>query len=187
MTTTEQNVSDLRTALVRNAVAALPWYAVLDAAQEASVARRARTAGLSVQSLYAGQLGVQLDHVAPHLATFAPDGSFGQWLFEHWGENLGILLQAPVPFEALHKHLRQFLLVKDEAGRKYRFRFYDPRVLRAFLPVCTRNEAHQFFGPAQCFYTAARDGRAIIAYRWTTNGLATRVLEPAAAARETRR
>ena len=31
------------------------------------------------------------------------------------------------------------------------FRYYDPRVLRSFLPACNAAELHQFFGPVQSF------------------------------------
>ena len=49
----------------------------------------------------------------------------------------------------MRRHLRRFLLVKNEAGARCRFRFYDQRVLRAFLPSCTPEETVHFFGPLQ--------------------------------------
>ena len=32
------------------------------------------------------------------------------------------------------------------------FRYYDPRVLRAFLPTCTRDELRTVFGGIECFW-----------------------------------
>jgi hypothetical protein len=43
--------------------------------------------------------------------------------------------------------LRTLLRVRDEAGRTLLFRFYDPRVLRAYLPTCTATEWQSVFGP----------------------------------------
>src|SRR5947209_7089547 len=45
------------------------------------------------------------------------------------------------------KHFRHFLLVETEDGKLLYFRFYDPRVLRAFLPTCNSDESSEFFGP----------------------------------------
>ncbi len=56
-----------------------------------------------------------------------------------------------VSFGDLHRHFRHFLIVKDESGRKLYFRFYDPRVLRVFLPTCTKTQLREFFGPVEVF------------------------------------
>ena len=49
------------------------------------------------------------------------------------------------------RHFRQFLRVRDEAGREFFFRFYDPRVLRVYLPTCNSEELRTFFGPVELF------------------------------------
>jgi hypothetical protein len=43
------------------------------------------------------------------------------------------------------------LTVSGAEGRKLYFRFYDPRVLRVYLPTCTTDERSTFFGPVTCF------------------------------------
>jgi hypothetical protein len=161
----------LRTALLRQAKPGGAWYAVLDAAQDAESPQRARDTGLRTQSLYAGELGARVDHVAPHLATFDPQGAFADWLFEHWSGNHGILLQSQADCPELRRHFRNFLLVRDQAGRRYRFRFYDPRILRAFLPACTPAEAKEFFGPVTSFYAADRFARSVMVFSMGTKGL----------------
>ena len=47
----------------------------------------------------------------------------------------------------MRRHLRHFLEVQLPDGKQVYFRFYDPRVLRVFLPTCTADEINQFFGP----------------------------------------
>jgi hypothetical protein len=49
--------------------------------------------------------------------------------------------------EDVRHHLRHFLMVEIEGGKPVYFRFYDPRVLRVYLPTCTDQERQQFFGP----------------------------------------
>lgn len=47
----------------------------------------------------------------------------------------------------LYNHLREVFISRDENGQEYFFRFYDPRVLRSFLPTCQSEELREFFGP----------------------------------------
>lgn len=133
------------------------WYAVLDAAQDRYGPDRAEEAGLRVESLYAGEIGSLAAAAAPHLAAFELDTPFADWFVRSWGSHVGILLHSPADFAALRAHLRRFLTVRDESGKKYRFRFYDPRILRAFLPVCAPDELREFFGPIDRFYTPIAD------------------------------
>ena len=42
-------------------------------------------------------------------------------------------------------------MVQDEGGQEYFFRYYDPRVLRKYLPTCTPEEVRSFFGPVRSF------------------------------------
>ena len=48
-------------------------------------------------------------------------------------------------------HYRKFLKLKTEDLQLLYFRFYDPRVLRIFLPTCDRKQIVEFFGPVQAF------------------------------------
>jgi hypothetical protein len=40
-------------------------------------------------------------------------------------------------------------MVEIEGGRKAIFRFYDPRVMRMFIPTCDADQRKQFFGQIQ--------------------------------------
>lgn len=171
----------VRAALVSQAVATdATWFSVVDAAASASLPSRAITDGLTVRSLYAGEMGRLLEDVAPRLVAFQWRDGFSHVLMRSWPRSVGIILQSRAGFEEICRHLRRFLMVKDQAGKKYRFRFYDPRVLRAFLPVCTPDELAQFFGPIERFYTPTRDGQGVLSFRLHEGALRVRRLHSSA-------
>jgi len=167
----------VRGALIRQSVLGGSFlYAVLDSAQGKSAVRQAVEFGCYTASLYAGRLGALLDDVAPHLVALELQSPLLEWWLERAGRNYGILLQSKASFDELRKHFRRFLMVKNEAGKKYRFRFYDPRILRAFLPVCTQAELEDFFGPVRCYYTPDRTGTSVLAFSLERGTLTTRRL-----------
>jgi len=54
--------------------------------------------------------------------------------------------------------------VQTEDGRELYFRFYDPRVLRIFLPTCNAEEAATFFGPVRQFLVEAQDAETLLQF-----------------------
>lgn len=123
-------------------------YSVLDAARifgELDTAQKLQTNFLS---LYMGQSEELLSAVAPYLFAYQPDSEFGKWLSEKgWGNSWGMFVETAVSIDELRKHFRKFLLVKTEENEELYFRFYDPRVLRIFLPTCDEQQLVEFFGP----------------------------------------
>lgn len=59
-------------------------------------------------------------------------------LMKGWGQSIGYFIGSRAEPAELLTHLRKFLFV-DLPGKERRayFRFYDPRVMRAYLPTCT--------------------------------------------------
>ena len=167
---------DLKSALHVLGDPKLPWYLVLDAAQEPPALPAAHEAGVGTTCLYTGDFGRRLEEVAPHLASFDPASPFTEWLHRHWQSSHGILLQSAAPFEEVRRHLKRFLLAKGPGGTTVRFRFYDPRVLRAFLPICTPKELAEFFGPVSRYLGAGRPGRSLMAFSIDRQRLAVREL-----------
>ena len=53
--------------------------------------------------------------------------------------------------------LRIFLTVMTEKKKKLLFRYYDPRVLRPYLPSCTPAELQTFFGPIDQYVIEGED------------------------------
>lgn len=147
-------------------------YALIDAAREPAGPYEAEQAGVDCQSLFAGELGEMLQDVAPHLIEFRRGTSFYRWWFEQWGNSIGVLVEAPVSLSDLRRHFRTLTIVRGGSDRKrYYFRFYDPRVLRVFLPSCTADEARRFFGPITAIYCEGQGGEELLTFRPDQRGV----------------
>ncbi len=151
----------------RRCAAAERLYAVVDAARDGELAKAAKKQyGRDVKSLFADDAAAHMDRVAPYLVPVestsrsAADatGFLDRWT-KQLGNSSGILLVTTADPEKVRRHLRGVFRATDEDQRKYYFRFYDPRVLRPFLPECTPGDAREFFGPiSQVFIEAEQDG-----------------------------
>jgi len=108
--------------------------------------------------LYAGTLPWQLQMAAPSLVQLEPDDRFTEFVLRNgWGNSWGIFLHTDTILNHLRRHLRGFLRVRDQFGRKLLFRYYDPRVLRTYLPSCWKEELETVFGPIDRFLMESED------------------------------
>jgi hypothetical protein len=140
-------------------------FAVLDAARGPEVYDAVRKSGRPFESLYDGRLPLELEEVAPYLVELERDHPFtARLLDEGWGASWGCFVGAPVDLRVLRKHLRRFLKVRTEAGQTLVFRYYDPRVLRVYLPTCTPGELETFFGPIERFVVEDEGGGAALSF-----------------------
>ncbi len=123
------------------------------------------------ESLYRGTSSEKLAGVAPYIFQFRHPTPFSEWYFRNgWGRSWGILLKSSSPMAELHKHFRKFLMVRTEPGKQLYFRFYDPRVLRIFLPTCDAAQIRELFGPIDYFLIEDED--PAFAFRcWQENGV----------------
>jgi hypothetical protein len=129
-----------------------PLYALLDAARDPLVLAILFESKQEYQSLYEGTEGEKLSAVAPYLVRLPNDSPLLEVLARAaWGKSWGVFLTSDSPFTDIRRHLRYFLMVKLPEGKQVYFRFYDPRVLRVYLPTCTADETRTFFGPIKCF------------------------------------
>jgi hypothetical protein len=67
-------------------------------------------------------------------------------------------------------------MVKDYKGRRLLFRYYDPRVLRVYLPTCLPNELETVFGPVKAYLVEGDGGGTLIQYRVDDRGLIEKVV-----------
>ena len=129
-----------------------PLYALLDAACEPSVLKVLFEAKERHLSLFEGHQGAQLAHFAPYLVRLPAESPLITTLVEQgWGKSWGVFVTCAEPLEALRHHFRHFLMVKLPDRKQVYFRFYDPRVLRLFLPTCDAEQIRLLFGPIQYY------------------------------------
>ena len=139
-------------------------YAVLDGARDPRIEMLAGLLGLDHACLYADPVGPQLRSVAPFLVRLEPGRkSVDDLLDLAWGNAWGIFAIVPpgTDMRRLTLHFRRLLRVLDEAGNVLMFRFYDPRVLRAFIPTCTADQATELFGPVRRYVMEGPDDEAL--------------------------
>jgi Domain of unknown function (DUF4123) len=92
-------------------------------------------------------------NAGPYLFKYDISTEFAKWLYEAgWGNFWGIFIATPLNFDNLLRHCRRFLKVKTEDKEQLFFRFYDPRVLKIFLPTCERDQIQEFFGEIDNFF-----------------------------------
>lgn len=138
-------------------------YGVVDAARDSALAFAARDRfGERIESLFEGESAPFLTEVAPYMVRIDPQSGYLDLWSEHLGRSAGILLLTPAEPDELRRHLRQIFIVTDEENKEYFFRYYDPRVLRPFLPTCTAAEAAEFFGSIRhIFAESAKSGNIL--------------------------
>ncbi|MFN2422877.1 MAG: DUF4123 domain-containing protein [Cryomorphaceae bacterium] len=134
-------------------------YIVLDAARMSGQLNDARELNPEHICLYEGDSERFLGTVAPWLFDFEEDSEFAGWLGQNSdADSWGIFLKSSADPNEVYRHLRKFLIVTTEDGRELYFRFYDPRVLRVFLPTCDKEQLVEFFGPVECFIAEDENG-----------------------------
>jgi hypothetical protein len=149
-------------------------WAILDCARDERIYDALRTSRLDHLCLYSGRLPREVEVSAPYLVEVAPTYTFTPRLIEMgWGNSWGVFLRIKDAVNLRH-HLRGFLRVRDESGRILIFRYYDPRVLRAYLPTCRPDELRTVFGPIDSFLVEGEDGKSLIEFEFDGNRLLQR-------------
>jgi len=127
-------------------------FAVLDGASVPDLVKNLFDHEPEYCCLYRGELEPDMASVAPYLVRLESGSEFSEWLLrEGWGAHWGIFVGSTANLRALRDHFREFQTVELPDQRTVLFRYYDPRVLRSFLPVCNPAELGAFFGPVQSF------------------------------------
>ncbi len=153
-------------------------YAIVDAARQAKIYPTLFNSGNEYYCLYRGPKAKELAYVAPYLVELGKEGPFTHWLISNgWGGSRGIFAASSASLSDLRQHFRKFLTVYDEAGKSLLFRYYDPRVLRVYLPTCNASELKLLFGPVARYALESENGDAIIEYTRTGDKLVENVVQ----------
>jgi hypothetical protein len=156
-----------------------PFYAVVDGCQAFDlICKTKQQFALEARMLFEGPATTheEIGEVAPYVCAVNSDRYFLEEWVEILGHNVGILITSDVSSKVMYKHLRKIFISQDETNQEYFFRFYDPRVIRGFLPSCRPDEINQFFGPIRSIIVEDIEPGMLMAY-WRSEGfLVTRRL-----------
>jgi len=116
--------------------------------------------------LYRGKLEPDLAETAPYLVQLDLGSEFATWVIEDgWGKHWGIFAHSEADLEAVRRHFRRFLMVRGPDGKQLYFRYYDPRVLRVFLPTCDEEQTQTLFGPIETYLLEADEADRVVRFR----------------------
>ena len=114
--------------------------------------------------LYRGKLPADLAAAAPYLVRLKHESELVRWLLSAGlvGQHWGIFAVARANLKTMRRHFRSLLTVQLPDGKTVYFRFYDPRVLRTFLPTCDREERQVLFGPVVRYWVESEDEEPVL-------------------------
>jgi hypothetical protein len=125
-------------------------WMVIDTSRDRRIFPAISFSGLQHECLFAGELSTALERTAPYLIQLEMDDrSTIRMVEDGFGQNWGMFIRADVGIKTLRKHLRTMLRVQGPKGNYMLFRYWDPRVLRVYLPTCLPDEIRRFFGPME--------------------------------------
>ena len=156
---------------------------LMDAARDPEIVRLLTALSLPAQPL--GDLlavSGQAAH-APCLIELGQAGSSAErnessafveaFLNAGWGNNWGIFFASSSPLQDVFRHFSDFFPTTPDDRRKVNLRFYDPRVLRAFLPTCEPQEIDTIFGPVASYLVEAERSDTLLMLSRNASGLVT--------------
>ena len=156
-------------------------YAILDGAQNENLLDVFDdTEGIEYECLFTGKLEPDMAEVAPYLVRLTEGEPFTKWLLDPgWAQNWGIFVISEGDLGEAWRHLRRHTRVYGPDRHRLYFRFYDPRVLNAFLPTCDSPQLTEFFGLVDFFLAEQEGGEAAFAYSLADGKLVTEIVEVA--------
>jgi hypothetical protein len=141
-------------------------FALFDAARERGIHDRIRHSDFEHDCLFTGQLSADLLATSPYIVRIVPGSvTFSRLIEQGWGRSWGLFLASRAGLYDVRRHLRRLLQVRTEDHKRLFFRYYDPRVLRMFLPTCDPAQLAQVFGPIQRFDMETEDGAHLLRFR----------------------
>lgn len=141
-------------------------YCVLDGAAVADLPMRLYEMRPPNYCLLSGELAPDIQYTAPYVVNLLPNNNFTDWvLAESFGKNWGIFVHCRFSITEMRRHFRSLVTVYDEQANPMLFRFYDPRVLRRFLPTCNPAELKNFFGKVQTYFAETEDNQNLLSFQ----------------------
>jgi len=144
----------------------LSLFAVLDGASIDGLPQRLYQDRPEHYCLFPGDLEPDMAIVAPYVVHLEPASPFTTWVLENgWGRHWGLFAATAANIRWARNHFRALFNVYDPTGKPVFFRFYDPRVLRIFLPIATDRQAEAMFNQIAWYAMEDEDPATLVRFR----------------------
>jgi Domain of unknown function (DUF4123) len=132
-------------------------YAILDATDAPLVPAKATELGADRSaSLFAETPMQEAWKYAPYLVKV--DSATLKWIEQTlWPTPWGVFVVSNCDLATVSSELRKLVRVRLKMGEECIFRYYDPRVLTAFLTGCTADESAAFFAQVRAYAVNDKD------------------------------
>jgi len=143
-------------------------YAILDGARNRKIQPLLKSSGLRHYCLFDGELDYSLTLAAPYMMRLEEDADFTRELIQQaWGNSWGIFAIAPhnISLIRVRMNCKDIVFVENEQGKRMLFRYYDPRVMRVYLPTCLPDELKQVFGKLTAYAVENEDASGLNYFR----------------------
>jgi len=141
-------------------------YAIVDSARNDEIFKYFLTDNVVYRSLFEGKMDIKYFGVSGFLIECKKDSILLNWLTtKAWGDSCSIFFVSKAPFDEVFKHLQKFNRVYLEGDDVVYFRYYDPRVLRVYLPTCNSKEIKTFFGETESFFVEGENPEVLIEFQ----------------------
>jgi hypothetical protein len=147
-------------------------YALIDAAQDSSIAINLEAFNSPARCLFDGDVADDLAEVGPWLVELTRFDDAWDWFAEAgYGKNWGILMHSRLELPRLKTQLKRFLKITDENGKSFFFKYYRPKHLNAYLPVFDAVQMESFMrGIETIFAEDDRDANRLIQHHLQPDG-----------------
>jgi hypothetical protein len=153
----------------------LSTYVLLDGASIPDLRQLLHALKPAHECLFIGALEDDMAEVAPYLVQLEPEAPFTKVVLEQsWGKHWGVFVLSEAGIRDLRQHFRLFVTVYDPEGHAMLFRFYDPRVLRSYLPTCNAEEITKLFGPVKTFLAEGEKPETLLRFEHNAGQLVKR-------------
>jgi hypothetical protein len=136
-------------------------YAVVDGAAIPDLINQLNHYQAEYICLYRGKIDLNLANVAPYLVALPPKSDVTQWVLSQAGNHPGIFASSTVSMSDMLKHFRTLLMGYNTENRPIYIRYYDPRLLGAFLATLEGEARQEFFGPIVKYYAEQKTGKKL--------------------------
>ena len=129
-------------------------YAIIDCAQHETIYTRLKQHADVYLSQYSNDVPDSLKAAGPVLYQLRKDNALSAWIITQGYQNNWFILFPSLgqTMIDLRRHFKRFAMVESPEGKAMYFRYYDPRVMRNYIPSCNEEERRYIFAKLSCFW-----------------------------------